>query len=80
MVRASASGVVDSGLIPSRVKPRLPCLTFNTKGAVWRKNQQVCLLCRWERHLAGFPHLTVVNSCLVTPEGVRYSALIASFS
>ena len=41
----------------------------------WRTNPQVYLLCRWERHLAGFPHLGVVDSWPVT----RISELIIAF-
>ena len=59
VVRTPASGAVDSGLIPSRVKPmilklvlRPPCLTLSIKGAVWQTSRQVYLLCRWENRLA----------------------------
>ena len=31
-----------------------------------------------KRHLAGFPHLGVVDRWLVTPKRARYSALVAS--
>ena len=60
VVRAPVSGAVDSGLIPSRVKPmtvkysRLPCLTLSIKGTVWRTSRASNFLCHWERHLAGF--------------------------
>ena len=55
--RASAFGAVDSGLIPSRVKPVMTlklvfttsCLTFNVK------RDSV------ERHLAGFPQCWCVR-------------------
>ena len=32
---------------------------------------QVYLLCRWERHLAGFPHLGVVDRWPATPKRAR---------
>ena len=78
--RASVSRAVDSGLIPSRVKPmtlkknwysQLPCLTLSIKGTVWRTSRQVYLLYRWERHLAGFPHHGVVDRWLATPKRAR---------
>ena len=66
--RGSAARAEDLSLIPSRVKPMnlklvftIPCLTFNIKGTVWRTSRQLCLLCRWERRLAGFPHVGVIN-------------------
>ena len=75
---ASVSGAVDSSLIPSRVKPmtlnwysQLPCLTLGIIGTVWRTSRQVYLLCRWERHLAGFLHLGVVDRWLATPKRAR---------
>ena len=43
------------------------CLTLSIEGTVWRTNRQVYLLYRWERHLAGFPHLGVVDRWLATP-------------
>ena len=33
---------------------------------MWRTSRQVYLLCRWEKHLAGFPHLGVVDRWLAT--------------
>ena len=84
MVRASASRAVNLSLIPSRVKPmiknwctQLLCLTLSIKRTLWRTSRQVYLLCRWERHLAGFFHLGVVDRWLTTPKRVRYSAFIA---
>ena len=61
VVRASASGAVDSGLIPSRIKPMTLKLVFTASlldahRTVWRTSRQVYLSCRWERHLTGFPH------------------------
>ena len=62
--RASASGSVDWGLIPSRVKPMTLKLVYTAslldvqhfKGQCG-ESRQVYLLCRWERHFTEFPHL-----------------------
>ena len=74
VVRAFASGAIHSGLIPIRVNPMTlklvftaSLLDFSIKGTVWRTTPQVYLLCRWERHLTGFPHLGVVDRRLATP-------------
>ena len=55
VVRVSASGFVDSGLIPSRVKPltlklvfTASCWTLSVKGIGWRTNLRVYLLRRLE--------------------------------
>ena len=76
--RASVSGVVNSGLIPSRVRPTTlkfvftpSCLTFSIKGTVWRTSRQVYLLCRWERHLTRLSHLGVVDRWPATPKRAR---------
>ena len=72
--RASVSSAVDSGLIPSRIKPmtlklvQLTCLMHSIKGTEWRTSRQVYLLRCWERHLVGFPHLGVVDRWLATPK------------
>ena len=50
---------------------QLPCLTLSIKETVWRTSWQVYLLCRWERHLAGLPHLSVVDKWLATPKRAR---------
>ena len=78
VVKASASGAVDLGLIPCRVKPMTLKLIFTASlldaphyGTVWRTSRQVYLLCRRERHLAGFPHLGVVNQWPATPKRAR---------
>ena len=75
---AFVSSVVDSGLIPSRVKSMIlkmvftaSCLTLSIKGTAGRTSRQVYLLCRWKRHLAGFPHLGVVDRWLATPKRAR---------
>ena len=47
------------------------CLPFSTKEAVWKTSRQVYLLCRWKRHLAGFPHLGVVDRWQETPKCAR---------
>ena len=52
-------------------KLKCPCLTLSIKGTVWRTSRQVYLLCRWERHLAGFPHLGLVDRWLATPKRAR---------
>ena len=41
------------------------------KRTVWRTSRQVYLLYRLERHLAGFPHLIVVDRWLATPKRAR---------
>ena len=50
VVEASASGAINSGLIPSRAKPitsnwysQLPCLTLIIKGTVWLRTSLVPL-------------------------------------
>ena len=76
--KASSSGPVDSGLIPSRVKPTTLKLVFTAQHeTVWRASRQVCSLCRWERHLAGLPYFGVVDRWSATPKRVQYGALIA---
>ena len=52
----------------------LPCLTLSIKKTVRRTSQQVHWLCRWERHLAGFPHLDVLDSWLATPKRARVAS------
>ena len=78
VVRASASRAVCLDLIPILVKPMalklLSCLTLSIKGTVWRTSRQVYLLCGWERHLTGFPHLDVIGKWPATPTRARYSA------
>ena len=49
---------------------QLPYLTLSVKGTVWRTSRQVYLLCRWERHLAGFPHLGVIDRWLAIPKRI----------
>ena len=41
-----------------------------------KTSRQVYLLCRWERHVAGFPHLGVIARWPATSKRVHYSALI----
>ena len=47
------------------------CLTLSIEGTVWKTSPQVYLLCRWERHLVGFPHLGVVDRWPATPKRAR---------
>ena len=50
---------------------QLPCFTFSIEGTAWRTSRQVYLLCRWERHVTGFPHLGVVDRWPTTPKRAR---------
>ena len=83
LVRASAFGTVDCRVIPSRGNPmtlELIFLVFQLDAQHQRnsvKNKWQVYLCGWERHLAGFPHLGVVDRWPATSERARYSALIA---
>ena len=84
VVRAFASGAVDLGLIPRRVKPITLKLVFTTlllDAQHYRANEEnkpeVYLLCRWEGHLAGFHHLGVVDRWLATHKRAGDSALVA---
>ena len=87
VVRASASGAVDSLVLDSEsgqtddfiigIHSYL-LLDVSINGTVWKTSRQVYLWCRWEGHLAGFPHLGVVDTWPATPKRARYSALIAS--
>ena len=52
---------------------QLPCLTLSINGTVWRTSRQV-YLCHGEKHLAGFPHLGVVDRWPFTPKRARHSA------
>ena len=79
VARTSASGAVHLSLIPSLVKLVTLKLVFTAslldalsiEATVWRTSRQVYLLCRWERHLAGFPHLGVVDRWPATPKRAR---------
>ena len=81
--RASVLGAVYLGLIPSRAKPMTLKLVFTASllgswhsalkgqcGENVEKNK-LYLLCRWERHLAGFHHVGVVNRWLAIPKRAR---------
>ena len=73
---SSALGVVYLCFIPSQVKPVTLKLVFtasllDAQGTMWRASRQVYLLCRWERHLAGFSHLGVMDRWLATPKRAR---------
>ena len=86
VVRASACGAVESGLIPSRVKPitlksvftaSLLDVQFSIEGAVRRTSRQFILVVPLGRTLARFPHLGVADRWLATPKRAWYSAVIA---
>ena len=47
---------------------------------MWGTSRQVYLLCRWERHLAGFPHLGVVDRWPATPKRARIAVFFRIFS
>ena len=38
---------------------------------MWRTSRQVCSLCRWEKHLTGFPHLGVKDKWAATRKRAR---------
>ena len=74
-IRAPASGSVNSGFdfesgqtndlkIGIHSFPAWRSALKGQCGAIW----QVCLLCRWERHLTGFPHPSAVDR---TPKRAR---------
>ena len=84
MLRASASSVVDSGLIASRVKPMTFKLVFTAslldaqhqRGSV--KNKPASLLVvPLEKALSGIPPFWCGRQMLATVKRARYSALIA---
>ena len=75
VVRASTSGTANSGLIPSRVKPMALKFIFSASPLdaqhqrnVRRTTRQAYVLCHWKRHLAGLPHLSVVDRRPATPK------------
>ena len=80
----SASGAVDTGLISSWVKPMTLKLVFTAflfdvqhyRDSVENKPASL-LVVPLGKHLAGFPHLGVVDRWPATSKRVRYSALIA---
>ena len=84
VVRASASESVDLGFDFESGQTNdlkidvhsFPAWRSTFKGQCG-ESRQVHLLCRWERHLARFPHLGVVDRWPATPKRARYSALIA---
>ena len=85
VVRVPASGAIDSALIPSQVEPASLELVFtayllkvqHSRDRV-KTSWQGCL-CRWEMHLVGFLHVSVVDRWPATPKRACYSALIAFF-
>ena len=84
MVKASAYGAVDSGLIPSRVKPmtlKLVCTASlldaqHEKESV-RNKLASSLVVLLGKAFSGFPDVGVVGRWPETPKRTRYSALIA---
>ena len=50
---------------------RLPSGKSIRLGSRQATSRPVRLLCRWERHLAGFPHLGVVDRWLATSKRAR---------
>ena len=81
---ASASGAVDSGFIPSRVKPTNLKLVFiaSLLHVQYQRdkveNKQASLLVApLGKALIGIPHLGVVDRRPATLKRARYSALIA---
>ena len=89
VVRASSFEAEGSSLIPSLVKPMTLTLVFTaslldaqlcrTVFGTSRQEQrgEQAGKFSWERRLAGFPHLGVINRYPVTPKPARYSTLIA---
>ena len=77
-IRAPASGTVDSGFDSESGQTNdlkigihsFPAWRLALKGQCGA-SRQVRLLCRWERHLTGFPHLSVVNRWPATPQRAR---------
>ena len=76
MIRASASGAVDLGLIPGRVKPMTIKMVFTASLLDAQhytdsvENKPASLL-GLKMHLAGFPHLGVVDRWPATPQRAR---------
>ena len=84
MVTASVFGTVDSGLIPSRVKPMTLRLVLVASlldaQHYWDSAENkppILLVASLQRHLAGLSHLGVVDKWPATSKRARYSALIA---
>ena len=77
-IRAPASGSVDSGFDSESGQTNDLKIGIHSFPA-WRSalkgqcgaSRQVCLLCRWERHLTGFSHLSVVDRWPATPKRAR---------
>ena len=76
--KASASGSVDLGFDSESGQTNdfkigihsLPASRSAFKGQCGA-SRQVYSLCRWERHLTGFPHNGVVDRWLATPKRAR---------
>ena len=70
VVRVSASGAVDLGLIPNQVKPVTLKLVFRaSRDSV--KNKPATLLVPLGKALSGIPHLGVVERWMATPKRAR---------
>ena len=75
---ASASGSVDLGFDSESGQTndfKIGIHSFPARRSAFtgqcEESRQVYLLCRWERHLAGFPHLSVVDRWPATPKRAR---------
>ena len=66
--RASASGSVDSGFDSESSQ------TNNSKISIYSFPTRHSAMCHWERHLKGFPHLSVVDGWPATPKASSCSA------
>ena len=76
--RASASGSVNLGFDSESGQTndfKIGIHSFPASRSAFKgqcgKSRQVYLLCRRERHLTGFPHLSVVDRWLATPKRAR---------
>ena len=77
-IRAPASGSVDLGFDSKSGQTNdlkidihsFPACRSALKGQCGA-SRQVCLLCRWERHLTGFSHLSMVDRWPATPKRAR---------
>ena len=75
---ASASGSIDLGFDSESGQTndfKIGIHSFPAGRSAFKgqcgESRQVYLLCRWERHLTGFPHLSVVDRWPATPKRAR---------
>ena len=75
---ASASGSVDLGFGSESGQTndfKIGIHSFPARCSAFKEqcgeSRQVYLLCRWERHLTGFPHVSVVDRWPATPKRAR---------